>query len=326
MTGAAKSGEAESGIERWDVPGALDGERLDRALALMSGLSRRHVNDLLDAGRVRVGRQPVSSHHRKVRTGERVSVAGPIAPPPPDRPVADPAVDVPVVWSDDEVIVVDKPAGLVVHPGAGNRTGTLMHGLLARFGQLADSGDPDRPGIVHRLDKGTSGLMVVARTTEAHQALVEQLSRRHVEREYTALAAGIIEEDEGLVDAPLARGDRDPTLMRVQAGGRQARTRYRVDERFGRPVLATLLSCRLETGRTHQIRVHLASIGHPIVGDDRYGRPVDGWQPLPPGRPFLHAVALTFDHPRTAQRLSFSSPLPEDLLSVIAGMTDLAPP
>ena len=257
-------------IEPWEVPGALDGERLDRALALMSGLSRRDVNALLDAGRVQVGRRVVSSHHRRVRSGERVWVDGSVEAPSPDRPVADPSVGVPVVWSDDDLIVVDKPAGLVVHPGAGNHSGTLVHGLLARFGELADSGQADRPGIVHRLDKGTSGLLVVARTEAAHLSLVAQLSGRQVEREYRALAVGVIDEDEGLIDAPLGRGDRDPTRMRVQAGGRVARTRYQVVDRFDQPHPASLLRCRLETGRTHQIRVHLATIGHP----DRRRRPV----------------------------------------------------
>lgn len=310
---------------RWEVPGALDGERLDRALALMSGLSRRDVNTLLDAGRVRIGRQAVSSHHRRVRSGERVWVEGPVQAPSPDRPVADPSVAVAVVWSDDDLIVVDKPAGMVVHPGAGNRSGTLVHGLLARFGELADSGEIDRPGVVHRLDKGTSGLLVVARTEGAHRALVAQLSRRQVEREYVALAMGIIDEDEGLIDAPIGRADQDPTRMRVQAGGRLARTRYQVRDRFDTPHPTTLLCCRLETGRTHQIRVHLAAIGHPIAGDDRYGRRLDGWPPMPPGRPFLHAAALSFEHPRTHQRLSFSSEIPEDLLGVLGGMSQTGP-
>jgi 23S rRNA pseudouridine1911/1915/1917 synthase len=254
-----------------------------------------------------------------------VSIEGLLQPPSPGSPAADPAVEVTVVWSDDDVIVVDKAAGLVVHPGAGHRSGTLVHGLLARFDGLADSGDTDRPGIVHRLDKGTSGLLVVARTAVARDALVAQLSDRQVEREYVALAEGRIDEDGGLVDAPIGRGDRDPTRMRVQAGGREARTRYQVQERFDRPVPATLLRCRLETGRTHQIRVHLASIGHPVVNDDRYGSPAPGWRPLPPGRPFLHAAALAFAHPRSRQRLSFSSPLPEDLLSVLGGMSHSAP-
>ena len=159
---------------------------------------------------------------------------------------------------------------------------------------------------------------MVARTPRARAGLVGQLSRREVEREYITLVTGILEADGGLIDAPLGRGDRDPTRIRVDAGGRQARTRYRVDGRFEQPALTTLLRCQLETGRTHQIRVHLASIGHPVVGDDRYGgRSVAGWRPLPRGRPFLHAAVLGFEHPTTGEHLSFSSPLPKDLLGVL---------
>jgi 23S rRNA pseudouridine1911/1915/1917 synthase len=236
---------------------------------------------------------------------------------PPLRP--DPAVEVPVVWHDNQVIVVDKPAGLVVHPGAGNPEATLVHGLLARFPDLVDLGG-DRPGIVHRLDKGTSGLMVVARTPDAQASLTQQLASRRMTREYVTLVAGNIESDAGLIDAPLGRSDADPTKIRVQSGGRDARTRYAVESRFDHPIVATLLKCRLETGRTHQIRVHLASIGHPVIGDDRYRGPrLDALT-----RPFLHASALAFEHPHTGQRLDFLSPLPEDLRSVLATISHRA--
>lgn len=320
--------------EVWELPGALDGERVDRAVALLSGVSRREVNDLLDAGRVNIDGRVITSHSRKVRAGERVSVDVPLAAGPRAIPEADAAIDVAVVWNDDQVIVVDKPAGLVVHPGAGNRTGTLVHGLLARFpdlAALAEAADVsegrDRPGIVHRLDKGTSGLLMVARTDRARLSLGAQLARRKVGREYVALVHGTVEADSGLIDAPLGRSDRDPTRMRVQADGRLARTRYQVEARLDLPVPTTLVRCRLETGRTHQIRVHLESIGHAVVGDDRYGSRVGaGWRPLPPGRTFLHAAALSFDHPISGERLSFSAPLPEDLLSVLAQVNHSAPP
>jgi 23S rRNA pseudouridine1911/1915/1917 synthase len=319
--------------EAWELPTALEGERLDRALALLTGLSRREVNDLIDRGQVLIGARVVASHSRKVHAGERLSVAGeltPVASAPPD---ADAEVLVRVVWSDPEVIVVDKPAGLVVHPGAGNRTGTLVHGLLAQFPDLAvlaDASGPadqrDRPGIVHRLDKGTSGLLMVARTAEARAALMAQLASRQVGREYVTLVVGTVEADSGLIDAPLGRAIRDPTRIRIQAGGRQARTRYQVDARYDLPAPTTLLHCRLETGRTHQIRVHLASIGHPVVGDERYGgKVIEGLRSLQPGRPFLHAAVLAFDHPSTGERLSFSSPLPEDLLGVLGHITDTRP-
>ncbi len=312
--------------EIWDVPGALDGERIDRALALITGLSRREVNVLLDGGRVTVGGKEVSSRSRRVLAGDQLGVAGLLHDQVPAGLVGDPRVPTPVVWCDEDVIVVDKPAGVVVHPGAGNRTGTLVHGLLARFPELATIEDPtgaagqrDRPGIVHRLDKGTSGLMVVARSAEGRASLVAQMTRRTVGREYAVLVGGSLASDAGLVDAPLGRNDSDPTRIRVQSGGREARTRYQVEGRFDDPVATTLLRCRLETGRTHQIRVHLASIGHPVVGDDRYGPSRSKvWSPLPVGRPFLHAASLSFEHPRSGDPMSFTSPLPEDLSRLLA--------
>jgi 23S rRNA pseudouridine1911/1915/1917 synthase len=311
--------------EVWELPGALDGERLDRAVALLSGASRREANDLLDAGRVSIGGRVAVSHSRRVRTGEIVSLDSPLPPRRQEVPAADAGVDVPVVWSDDQVIVVDKPAGMVVHPGAGNRAGTLVHGLVARFPDLAglaEAADPPearlRPGIVHRLDKGTSGLLMVARTPAARAELASELARRQVGREYLTLVLGEVESDAGLIDAPIGRSDRDPTRMRLQAGGRPARTRYQVEARHDLPVPTTLLRCHLDTGRTHQIRVHLASIGHPVVGDDRYGpKRIEGGLSLPPGRVFLHAAVLSFDHPVSRERLSFSSPLPEDLAGVL---------
>jgi len=319
--------------EEWEVPGALDGERVDRVLALVTGLSRREVNELLDAAQVTVGSRAVSSRSRRVRTGERLGVKGPAPSRSGSDLAADPSVAVPLVWVDDDVIVVDKPAGLVVHPGAGHRRGTLVQGLLARFPELAatlnpqdDAGARERPGIVHRLDKGTSGLMVVARSTAARQALVRQLARRRVGREYVTLVAGWLESDAGVVDAPLGRGESDPTRIRVQTGGRAARTRYEVQARHAEPVPTTLLRCRLETGRTHQIRVHLASIGHPVIGDDRYGPGRPSWAPLPPGRPFLHAAELSFDHPGTGRRVHFSSPLPDDLQEVLRSISSSEQP
>jgi 23S rRNA pseudouridine1911/1915/1917 synthase len=314
--------------DEWPVPRPLDGERVDRALALITGLSRGDVNRLIEGGHVAIGGRPVSSRSRKVRSGERLRVTAPIGSEAPTGLAADAAVPVPVVWCDDDVIVVDKPAGVVVHPGAGQRSSTLVHGLLARFPELAAIDDPadpargaDRPGIVHRLDKGTSGLMVVARSKPARAALVRQLARREVGREYTTLVLGWMESDAGLIDAPLGRSDSDPTRIRVQTGGREARTRYEVQTRFEQPVASTLLRGRLETGRTHQIRVHLASISHPVVGDDRYGSKRPDWSPLPRGRPFLHAAELSFDHPRTGDRMRFNSELPDDLQQVLGSIS-----
>ncbi len=323
------------------IPAALAGERVDRAVALLGGLTRTEVAELVRAGRVRLSGAPVSTRSRRVAGGEDLEVDLPESGAPTGVG-ADPSVDVRVVEADDDIAVVDKPAGLVVHPGAGHRTGTLVQGLLARFPDLADAGagDADRPGIVQRLDKGTSGLLVVARTALAYRSLVDQLGARAtgasgrgggpvgadepsdrpagVERRYLALVLGSVDADAGEVDAPMGRSERDPTRMAVSRRGRSARTAYRVATRYRRPVAATLVECRLDTGRTHQIRVHLAAIGHPVAGDTRYG---GAEARLALARPFLHAHRLSFDHPRTGQRLSFSSPLPPDLAAVLAGLS-----
>jgi 23S rRNA pseudouridine1911/1915/1917 synthase len=220
-----------------------------------------------------------------------------------------------VVHVDDRLAVIDKPAGLVVHPGAGIAQGTLVNGVLARFPEVAGVGDPTRPGIVHRLDRGTSGLLVVARTPAAYVSLVAQLRARSVEREYLALVWGHLEAAAGLIDAPVGRSGADRTRMTVSARGRDARTRYRVRHSFTRPVDASLLECKLETGRTHQIRVHLAAIGHPVVGDVRYrgARPA-----LSLARPFLHAFRLVFGHPSTGASVAYEAPLASDLAAVMA--------
>jgi 23S rRNA pseudouridine1911/1915/1917 synthase len=231
---------------------------------------------------------------------------------------ADPGVVVPVVYEDDDLLVVDKPAGLVVHPGAGRTTGTLVNGLLARDPGLRGVGEPGRPGIVHRLDRGTSGLMLVARSERAYGALVAMLSARRVERRYRTLVWGTVASPTGLVDAPIGRSARDRTRMAVTVTGRPARTRYEVVRAYHAPVAVTELCCLLETGRTHQVRVHLASIGHPVVGDGRYG---GSRRSLPLERPFLHAERLTLDHPVTGVPLAFSSPLPEDLATVLRSLS-----
>ena len=302
-----------------EVPSALDGERVDRVVALLCELPRAEVAALVAAGRVRLEGVPVSSRSRRVAPGQRLQVE--LGQAGSYRLVPDPAVEVPLVDVDRSVVVVDKPAGLVVHPGAGHPTGTLVHGLLARFPEISGVGDPTRPGIVHRLDAGTSGLLVVARTQAAYDSLVDQLAARTVERRYLALAWGSFEADAGLVDAPVGRSSADPTAMAVTAGGRAARTRYRVLQRFTSPVEVTLVECSLETGRTHQIRVHLAAIGHPVVGDARYrGRRAS----LPAARPFLHAFRLAFDHPDSGRRCEYESPLPPDLEAVRGGLPEEA--
>jgi 23S rRNA pseudouridine1911/1915/1917 synthase len=298
------------------VPASLDGVRVDKAVSLVADLSRSTVNTLVDQGRVRVDGVTVRSRSTALRLGQELRVDR-AEEHGPDRPLGDPTVEFGVVHADRHVIVVDKPAGLVVHPGPGHRTGTLVHGLLVDFPELASvaeavGSDPDRPGIVHRLDRGTSGLMVVARTPDAHRSLVDQLGRRDVVRQYRALVLGSVEGESGLVDAPIGRSIGSPTRMAVSRKGKEARTRYHVEQRFSRPVPATLLTATLETGRTHQIRVHLTAIGHPVVGDDVYaqGRSLPG---AIVSRPFLHAYNLAFDHPGSGERMSWTSGLPDDL-------------
>jgi 23S rRNA pseudouridine1911/1915/1917 synthase len=299
------------------VPAALAGERVDRVVAMLTGLTRADVAALVEDGAVTLRGRVVTKPSAKVAEGDALDIVVPDAPAEVGaQPEAD--VEVPVLYADDDVIVVDKPQELVVHPGSGNATGTMASGLLARFPELAGVGEPERPGIVHRLDKGTSGLLVVARTPEAYDSLVGQLSARTVSRRYLALVWGEPTPATGMVDAPIGRSRKDPTRMTVSSSGREARTRYEVLERFTEPIDASLVECRLETGRTHQIRVHLAAIGHPIVGDPRYrGKRAAFATP----RPFLHAHALAFDHPRTGDPVAFESPLPADLTAVLARLS-----
>jgi 23S rRNA pseudouridine1911/1915/1917 synthase len=298
------------------VPAVLDGERIDRIVAMLCGVSRAAATTLIEQGAVVVDGTVVASGKQRGHAGQTlavtVAVAGPpLAANPDDR------VEVPVVHADEAVVVVDKPAGLVVHPGAGNRDATMVNGLLARYPDLAGVGpDPQRPGIVHRLDAGTSGLLVVARTDAAYAALVRQLASRTATREYLALVWGVPETRRGAVDAPIGRSARDPTRMVVSASGRPARTAYEVERAWAVPEVS-LLRCRLETGRTHQIRVHLAAIGHPVVGDARYGGLRAG---IDAERPMLHAAALAFDHPVTHQRVRFTSPIPPDMAAVIESL------
>ncbi|MGA1346193.1 MAG: RluA family pseudouridine synthase [Ilumatobacteraceae bacterium] len=294
------------------VPSALAGERLDRVVSLMADISRAVAAQLGADGGVEVDGRPERSGKIRLVEGQVVMVdEGRI--PSQGAPVADVGVEFRVVHTDEWVIVVDKPAGLVVHPGAGNTEGTLVNGLLARFPDLAGVGEAHRPGIVHRLDAGSTGLLVVARTATAHEHLVEQFADHSATRQYVALVWGHPEAPHGIIDAPLGRSRRDPLKMAVVADGRPARTEYRVVSRHRAPAECALLECTLETGRTHQIRVHLASIGHPLIGDPWYGqrRPTLGL-----GRPFLHAARLEFDHPAGTGRAVFESPLAPDLVAL----------
>lgn len=302
------TGEAEP------IPAALAGERLDRVVSMMTSCSRREASDLIDAGLVEVNGVVAATRSLRLAEGDGVAVTG--RPQISEPPSADVDVLFEVVHEDPSVVVVDKPAGLVVHPGAGHRGQTLVNGLLHRFPDLGENkwADQSRPGIVHRIDRDTSGLLMVARTLEAYESLTSQLSQRTVERRYLALVWGRFEAPAGEIDGPIARSIRDPTKMTVSASGREARTGYLVERTFLDPVEATLLSCTLFTGRTHQIRVHMRSIGHPVVGDARYG---GRRQSLSAPRFFLHATTLGFDHPVSGDRLRFESDLPPDLSRVL---------
>ena len=301
------------------IPAALDGERLDRVVALVTGLSRTEATDAIAAGSVVLDGAVATSGKVRVRADQELAIDVATGSKVPALPMAEPDLALVVVHADADVVVIDKAAGLVVHPGAGIASGTLVNGLLALFPEIAAVGEPDRPGIVHRLDRGTTGLLVVARTERAYRSLVTQLAGRRAGRRYLAVACGAPEAATGLIDAPLGRSDRDRTRVAVRSEGREARTRFEVLERFEHPLASSLVRCALQTGRTHQIRAHLAAIGHPVLGDARYG----GERPsLPVGRPMLHAAELAFEHPATGERVTFASDLPADFAAVLAVLRD----
>ncbi len=292
------------------VPATLEGERVDRAVALLTGWSRADVQALLARDAIVIDGRPVGKSHRLV-VGTVIEVLeGPAAAAVPE---GDAGIVVDVRYTDDDVIVVAKPAGLVVHAGAGHPDGTLVNGLLARFPEIASVGDELRPGIVHRLDRDTSGLLVAAKSARAYDSLVGQLATRRVERRYVALVWGALSSPRGVIDAPIGRSTARRTRMAVRASGKEARTEYEVRHTYDQPV-CSLLDSRLETGRTHQIRVHLAAIGHPIVGDATYG---GARETINLDRPFLHAAWLAFDQPTSGERLTFTDPLPAELADVL---------
>ncbi len=296
------------------IPASLAGVRIDRVVSLIADISRNAAAMLIEAGGVSVDGSVVSSGKEKMIEGQSIVIDVAQAKGP-ELPAADTTKAMDVVYVDDDVIVVNKEAGVVVHPGAGNQSGTMVNFLLAGYPDIAGVGDPMRPGLVHRLDAGTTGLIVVARTQQAYESLVEQLSSRSVTRVYSVLVWGNPISLNGVIDAPIGRDQRDPTRMAVVVDGRASRTHYAVQQSFHDPKDAALVECRLETGRTHQIRVHLASIGHPVVGDATYGGVRAG---LRAGRPMLHAKELAFDHPRTGERRTFTTPTPQDFSALLA--------
>jgi 23S rRNA pseudouridine1911/1915/1917 synthase len=285
-----------------------DGTRLDVVLAGRAGLSRAAAQRLIADGCVLVDGGPARKKHL-VRAGERISWQ---PPPRPDASLQAESVPFGIVYEDDWLLVVDKPAGIVVHPAPGHEHGTLVQGLVTLG---ARGGHESRPGIVHRLDKDTSGLLLVARQDDAYTALVAAMERRAVHRTYVALLAGDLPQDAGTIDAPIGRHLRDRKRMSLHtASGRRAVTHFDV---LGRVPGFTLCRVTLETGRTHQIRVHFSALGYPVAGDVQYGR-----APRPPGltRQFLHAAGLVFPHPEDGREIACASPLPPGLSAFLEGL------
>jgi 23S rRNA pseudouridine1911/1915/1917 synthase len=302
-----------------EVPENLAGRRLDQAAAVLwPEFSRSRLQGWIKEGALRLGGE-LAVPRTPVQAGQQVSIAVTLAPA--TRAVAE-AIDLDVMFRDDDLLVINKPAGLVVHPGAGNSSGTLMNALLHDTPALAEL---PRAGIVHRLDKHTSGVLVVARSVAAHTALVAALQRREVSRHYHAIVQSIVTGG-GQVDAPIGRHPRNRLKMAVVPGGRAAVTHYRIGKRFR---THTELAIQLETGRTHQIRVHMAHIGYPLLGDPVYG----GRPKFPPGcsdelreqlqafqRQALHARHLSFTHPVSGEQVEFEAPIPQDMLDVSAAL------
>jgi 23S rRNA pseudouridine1911/1915/1917 synthase len=307
-------------------------ERLDRVMAqLWSDLSRSRLQALIRDGQVTVDGAQALDPSRKVAGGARIALVVP--PPVPAEPQGE-AMALDIVYEDDDLIVIDKPAGLVVHPAAGHDSGTLVNALIAHCGEsLSGIGGVKRPGIVHRLDKDTSGLLVVAKTDRAHRKLAAQFADHgrtgSLERAYLAFVWGVPDRPKGTIDKPIDRHPVARDKMAIRSGGRPAITHWEIRERYagadGKPV-ASLLECQLETGRTHQIRVHLASIGHPLLGDSVYGagfknkaaQLTESARKVLAGldRQALHAHMLGFEHPATAELLKFCSKLPADLAAL----------
>ncbi len=283
------------------------GERIDKALAtIQEGWSRSQVGNWLDEGAIKVNGGEVKAKY-KVKEGDVIEVN---VPEVEDLEIIAEDLNLEIVYEDADVLVVNKPRGMVVHPAPGHATGTLVNGLMHHCQDLSGINGVARPGIVHRIDKDTSGLLMVAKNDVAHEGLVSQLVNKTVTRKYTALVHGHIAHDKGTIDAPIGRDQKDRQKQAIVDNGKHAVTHFEVIERFG---LFTLVECRLETGRTHQIRVHMNYIGFPLAGDPKYGpkKTIDF-----PGQ-VLHAGVLGFIHPVTGEYLEFSAPLPEDFENVL---------
>ncbi len=291
------------------------GKRLDHLVhERLPGHSRSRIQEWIKSRRVRVNGAAARPSHT-VRAGEAIEVEP--AEAPPLRAKAEP-IPLTVLWEDGDVVAIDKPAGMVVHAGAGVHSGTLVNALLGRFGALSEVGGALRPGIVHRLDRFTSGVLLVAKNDRAHRALAAQFAGREVEKTYLALVHGRVARENGRIERPIARDPVRRTRMTARlAEGRAAWSEYRVRRRFRG---FTLLEVRIGTGRTHQIRVHLSAIGHPVAGDTVYGAPARTGGLPPPGRYFLHAHSICFRKPADGEPITVVSPLPAELESWLAGL------
>ena len=300
--------------ERFAAPNQA--ARLDVLVAQQLDLSRTQAATLIATGNVLVnGRREKASY--RAEPGEEITVT---VPEKESRTVEGEQIPLDIRFEDEQVVVIEKPAGMVVHPAPGNWTGTLVNALKGRGAPLSDLGDPNREGIVHRLDKETSGLLLVAKTDRAHRALGAAMAQRRISRRYAAMCWGHLDEDQVTVDKPMARDPHDRKRMGIVAGGKAAKTAF---VRVARLDAGDLIRCHLYTGRTHQIRVHLSSIGHPVIGDDTYGG--GGGRKLmalPPKRHFLHAAWLRFRHPVSNDEIELRSPLPEDLRSALVRAAD----
>lgn len=297
-------------MPRFTVASEDAGQRLDHVLAARPDVVSRSAAQRLIAGGHVALNEKLPTKHSVVHAGDIVAYH---LPPARETETLAEEIDLVIRYEDPDLVVVSKPAGLVVHPSHGHDSGTLVNALLHHISDLSGVGGEKRPGIVHRLDRDTSGLMLAAKNDEAHISLARQLKRRHVKRTYVALVRGNLPMDDGVVDAPIGRSPRDRKKMAVVVGGRPARTHFKVLERLPG---YTLVELTLETGRTHQIRVHMAHVGHPVAGDVQYG-PRATSNELGLSRQFLHATRLSFDQPRTSERIEVADELPGDLAAAL---------
>lgn len=305
----------------YNVSPAVRAERLDIFLSAESGMTRSRAKKLITSGSVTVNSDPETRTSRKLRGGDRVEL---VIPDELEGALIPEDIPLDIIWEDEHIIVVNKPPGMVVYPAAGNRSGTLMNALVSKYAISASAGAPLRPGVVHRLDKETSGAIVIARNDTSYHEMVRQFREREVEKRYLALLYGSLKEEKGEINRAIGRSMSDRKKMSTRTRkGKEALTRYEVIDTFGP---ASLVKVRIITGRTHQIRVHFASIGHPVLGDRTYGKKISLRvvnRTIPFIRQMLHARTIKLKHPATGEIMEFTAPLPEDMQEAIAALKQL---